>query len=184
MSRSGTNSLSRAIAARFEAEITAAWEAGERPDLPAFLAAAGSDRTALLLDLLPLDGRAEPAPGWTWANLADLALLAHSPADLRQAAELRHEAAVSLGSFDLRQQRVVADDLEANLVAFSPDGKYLASGGHDGMAFVWDLATKKQRAVMMGHKEEVRSLCDGPRELRYRLGELLPAAFGPGNLAP
>jgi cytidine deaminase len=35
-----------------------------------------------------------------------------------------------------------------------------------------------------GPDAEVRSICDGPRELRHRLGEFLPAAFGPGNLAP
>jgi cytidine deaminase len=35
-----------------------------------------------------------------------------------------------------------------------------------------------------GPDAEVRSICDGPRELRFRLSELLPAAFGPGNLSP
>jgi cytidine deaminase len=35
-----------------------------------------------------------------------------------------------------------------------------------------------------GPAAEIHSICDGPRELRFRLGELLPAAFGPGNLAP
>ena len=34
-----------------------------------------------------------------------------------------------------------------------------------------------------GPDAEIRSICDGPRELRFRLSELLPAAFGPGNLA-
>jgi cytidine deaminase len=34
-----------------------------------------------------------------------------------------------------------------------------------------------------GPDAEVRSICDGPAELRFRLAELLPAAFGPGNLA-
>jgi cytidine deaminase len=34
-----------------------------------------------------------------------------------------------------------------------------------------------------GPDAEVRCICDGPGELRYRLSELLPAAFGPGNLA-
>ncbi len=33
-----------------------------------------------------------------------------------------------------------------------------------------------------GPDAEVRSICDGPGELRFRLTELLPAAFGPGNL--
>ncbi len=33
-----------------------------------------------------------------------------------------------------------------------------------------------------GPDAEVRCVCDGPSELRFRLRELLPAAFGPGNL--
>ena len=35
-----------------------------------------------------------------------------------------------------------------------------------------------------GPDAEILSICDGPRELRFRLSELLPAAFGPANLAP
>jgi cytidine deaminase len=34
-----------------------------------------------------------------------------------------------------------------------------------------------------GPEAEIRCICDGPRDLRFRLSELLPAAFGPGNLA-
>ncbi len=34
-----------------------------------------------------------------------------------------------------------------------------------------------------GPDAEVRSICDGPRELRFLLRDLLPAAFGPRNLA-
>jgi cytidine deaminase len=34
-----------------------------------------------------------------------------------------------------------------------------------------------------GPDVEIRSICDGPRDLRFRLSELLPAAFGPANLA-
>lgn len=33
-----------------------------------------------------------------------------------------------------------------------------------------------------GPDAEIRCICDGPGELRFRLNELLPAAFGPGNL--
>jgi cytidine deaminase len=35
-----------------------------------------------------------------------------------------------------------------------------------------------------GPDAEIRCISDGPRELRFRLSELLPAAFGPANLAP
>jgi cytidine deaminase len=33
-----------------------------------------------------------------------------------------------------------------------------------------------------GPDAEIRCICDGPGELRFRLSELLLAAFGPGNL--
>ncbi len=33
-----------------------------------------------------------------------------------------------------------------------------------------------------GPAAEIRSICDGPRDLQFRLSDLLPAAFGPGNL--
>jgi cytidine deaminase len=34
-----------------------------------------------------------------------------------------------------------------------------------------------------GPDAEIRAICDGPRELRFRLSELLPGAFGPRSLA-
>jgi WD40 repeat protein len=38
-------------------------------------------------------------------------------------------------------------------VAFSPDGKTLASGGGDGSIKLWDVASGKLRATLTGHKE-------------------------------
>jgi cytidine deaminase len=35
-----------------------------------------------------------------------------------------------------------------------------------------------------GPDAEIRCICDGPRDLRFLLNDLLPAAFGPGNLGP
>jgi len=36
-------------------------------------------------------------------------------------------------------------------VAYSPNGKYLATGSLDGTARVWDAATGKELAVLIGH---------------------------------
>jgi WD40 repeat protein len=48
-------------------------------------------------------------------------------------------------------------------VAFSPDGKILASGGHDGLVNLWDGETGgKQRAMLQGHPYDVFSLAFAP----------------------
>jgi RNA polymerase sigma factor (sigma-70 family) len=47
-------------------------------------------------------------------------------------------------------------------VAFSPDGKFLASGGLDKTVRLWDLATGKELRRFEGHKESVRFVAFSP----------------------
>src|SRR5262245_59609092 len=47
-------------------------------------------------------------------------------------------------------------------VAFSPDGKTLASASGDKSIKLWDVATGKQQATLKGHTESVRSVAFSP----------------------
>lgn len=44
------------------------------------------------------------------------------------------------------------------LIFKSPDGNYLASGGQDGTAFIFDISTSKVAHTLIGHSLTVRSV--------------------------
>ena len=43
-------------------------------------------------------------------------------------------------------------------LAFSPDGKTVASGEKDGTIFLWDVATQKALRTLTGHQKKINSL--------------------------
>jgi WD40 repeat protein len=61
-------------------------------------------------------------------------------------------------------------------VAFSPDGKTLASAGQDCRICLWDLATRKKVAALEGHEDWIISAAFSPD------GKTLASADGKGTI--
>jgi len=76
------------------------------------------------------EARVRPRLGWRWASLAAIERAARLPTEVRDPVILRSEAAACLAGVDLREAAVLADDIPAFCLAFSPDGKRLAVGRH------------------------------------------------------
>jgi WD40 repeat protein len=52
-------------------------------------------------------------------------------------------------------EELKAHDDQVYSVAFSPDGKYLATGGFDNVAKIWDFAQRKELYKLTGHTQPV-----------------------------
>src|SRR5882672_741497 len=63
----------------------------------------------------------------------------------------------------------------ANAVAFSPDNRWLASGGKDNVIKIWDLANGNVLRTLYGHTSNVNALAVSPD------GKLLASASGDIN---
>ena len=57
-------------------------------------------------------------------------------------------------------------------LAFSPNGRLLASAGEDRTVRLWDVASGKQRAIFTGHTDDVKDVAFSPN------GQLLASASG------
>ena len=57
---------------------------------------------------------------------------------------------------------ILLHSMEVSSVAYSPDGRVLASGSWDGTVRLWDVASRQPLATLTGHKKEVKSVVFSP----------------------
>jgi WD40 repeat protein len=108
----------------------------------------------------------ERDPGRALALLEDVRMC---PPQLRDAAWAFHWHACRRW----QPVRLAGHRGEALCVAFSPDGKLLASGGPEGAVQLWEVAEGKLLAALEGHKGQVGALAFSPD------GKILAAGGGP-----
>lgn len=123
------------------------------------------------------------AKNWTAVRIAVLLLLVLPLALLLLMAwpftERRFAPAVIQASPEAVAQAAVPDSLRFELpghtdnvlsVAFSPDGKFLASGGKDRQVRIWELLTGTTVRILQGHHDKVHSVVFGPQGKRLISG--------------
>jgi WD40 repeat protein len=120
------------------------WKSGQRRDLPLPSATVGATALAWSSDgrYLASGCNAPDAPVFVWdfSDGAELASLPELPA-----------------AFQLAGHRHLVQSL-----AFSPDGKTLASAGTDQTVRVWELENRRERRCLRGHLHELRAVAFSP----------------------
>ena len=85
-----------------------------------------------------------------WLGLACLMLVLHS---LTAEAEQPVKAVAAAEPQSPALPNRMTHDGRVQAVAYSPDGKMLASGSEDKTIKLWDVTTGKERATLKGHMQ-------------------------------
>ncbi len=113
-----------------------------------------------------LDGRSElgpplfSLPGVTAAS--NVQHLAVSPDGRRLAAVVGHDIWLVEAATGQRLTALSGHKGPPDALVFSPDGRTLATGGHDHRVFLWDATTGSQRAALPEHDGFVHALAFAP----------------------
>jgi len=110
---------------------------------------------------------------WDWIrglNLLSLSTYSPLTAAIAISANARQLAYCALGSafyvIDLGQRKLIhtlAGHLDrVNVIAYSPDGKVLASGSDDETVLLWDARTGEVIAKLHGHESPIQTLSFSP----------------------
>ena len=97
-----------------------------------------------------------------WLGLACLMLVLHSlTAEAEQPVKAVAAAEPQSPALHIPRNRMTHDG-RVHSVAYSPDGKTLASGSGDQTIKLWDVTTGKERATLKGHTGMVLSVAYSP----------------------
>jgi WD40 repeat protein/formylglycine-generating enzyme required for sulfatase activity/serine/threonine protein kinase len=151
--RFGPVTHSSFVGFRVVAEIATKEEVGNRPETPAAPSTAGGSNApppaAQISQPAPAGIRIAPEPLEIKPGepLSGMALVAH-PAPLKGAKAWAFETASHRGPI--------------NALAFSPDGRTLATAGADGTVRLWDAANLKLLRILHGHADALYAVAWSP----------------------
>ncbi len=75
------------------------------------------------------------------------------------------------GAVEPLQAVLYGDGSSVNVVAFSANGKYLATGDNDGRVVVWDMTTRKKTPVRLPDGTPVEALAFSPLDSSLAIGD-------------
>jgi WD40 repeat protein len=118
------------------------------------------------------EARGEEVRRTLYGSQMKLAQQSIQEGDLRRAGEVLEGLRPGAGEEDLRgfewrylrticqgrQRYTIPHPASVDSVAFSPDGRLLATAGEDHMVRLWDVATKRRVASLAGHTDIVRQV--------------------------